>query len=294
MYYRRKILLSLFEVIGNELEKIRLQKLLMLLSVEQEISTFDFVPYKYGGFSFRANADLYTMTKYNQIEEKDKTWVRIEPKTFFLELKEKDQLALRKLASDFGHLSTTKLLDFTYKKYPYFAINSTILEKVVKGKDLKKVQQLIPKGREKGLFTIGYEGVSLETYLNKLIKNGVKALIDVRKNSRSMKYGFNKKQLKNACEGINIAFFHFSDLGIESNKRRQLVSQIDYDTLFMEYSTSTLSNTMDTQLEIIDLILKYNRVALTCFEADICQCHRKPLAESIVKIPKYNLNLIHI
>jgi len=61
MYYRRKILLAILEAFGGELEKLQLQKLLMLFSEEQEEKAFHFVPYKFGCFSFQANADLSTM-----------------------------------------------------------------------------------------------------------------------------------------------------------------------------------------------------------------------------------------
>ena len=50
MYYRRKTVLSLLEVFDNELEKIRLQKLLLLFTKKQESPAYDFVPYKYGAF----------------------------------------------------------------------------------------------------------------------------------------------------------------------------------------------------------------------------------------------------
>ncbi|WP_200885350.1 DUF488 family protein [Jejuia pallidilutea] len=60
------------------------------------------------------------------------------------------------------------------------------------------------------LFTIGYEGISLEHYLNKLIRNNIKLLCDVRKNALSMKYGFSKSQLKNACEGVCIKICSYS------------------------------------------------------------------------------------
>ena len=48
MYYRRKILLALLEAFDNKLDKISLQKLLMLLSKEQLKPDFHFVPYKFG------------------------------------------------------------------------------------------------------------------------------------------------------------------------------------------------------------------------------------------------------
>ncbi|WP_348602891.1 DUF488 family protein [Bartonella tribocorum] len=42
-------------------------------------------------------------------------------------------------------------------------------------------------------FTIGYEGKSLENYLNCLLENNIKILCDVRKNPISRKYGFSKR-----------------------------------------------------------------------------------------------------
>jgi hypothetical protein len=31
---------------------------------------------------------------------------------------------------------------------------------------------------------------------------------------------------------------------------------------------------------------------LTCFEANICQCHRKHLAEAIIQLPQWKYELI--
>ncbi len=69
MYYRRKIILSLLQVFDNKLDKIQLQKLLFLFSrYNIEKKTYDFVPYKYGCYSFQANQDLLTLKKYTWIE----------------------------------------------------------------------------------------------------------------------------------------------------------------------------------------------------------------------------------
>jgi uncharacterized protein (DUF488 family) len=144
------------------------------------------------------------------------------------------------------------------------------------------------------LFTIGYEGVSLEEYLNKLIINGIKVLCDVRKNSLSMKYGFSKTQLQKACEGVGIKYKHIPDLGIDSDKRQELNTQTDYNNLFTIYRNDILTKTRSQQEEIIELLKTYDRVALTCFEANIYQCHRKHLAEAIAKLPDFKYELKHI
>ncbi|MDG5800640.1 DUF488 domain-containing protein [Marinilabiliaceae bacterium ANBcel2] len=101
------------------------------------------------------------------------------------------------------------------------------------------------------MFTIGYEGISLEQYINKLIVNDIKVLCDVRKNSFSMKYGFSKKQLKTTCDGVGIAYIHIPEVGIESDKRQELNTQADYDKLFKIYKTDTLPQVTVKQEEIL-------------------------------------------
>lgn len=294
MYYRRKVLLSLLEVFDGQLEKIRLQKLLMLLSKFQEKPSFDFVPYKYGCFSFQANADLKTLIKYEQVNEDGKTWLKTDSKSYIPELKPKDKKALSDINKLYGKKTSDELLEITYKRYPFYAINSTIVDKVLNGTDLEKVNKIKNAFSDNKLFTIGYEGISLEAYLNKLIKYGVRALVDVRRNPLSMKYGFSKKQLETACNGVNINYYHVPELGIESDKRRELKTQSDYDLLFDYYKKSNLPNTIDSQNHVLELLKKHQRIALTCFEANIYQCHRKPLAESISKLPNFLWDVRHI
>jgi len=144
------------------------------------------------------------------------------------------------------------------------------------------------------LFTIGYEGISLEAYLNKLIKNNVQVLVDVRRNPLSMKYGFSKNSLKKFCENLGIQYMHFPEVGIDSNQRQELNTQKDYDELFEHYKLNNLKNTKQTQATILDVLKSNKRIALTCFEANICQCHRKSLAEAIVALPDFNYELKHI
>ncbi len=144
------------------------------------------------------------------------------------------------------------------------------------------------------LFTIGYEGISLEEYLNRLIRNNVKVLVDVRNNPLSMKYGFSKSQLKRFCENLGLLYVHLPEVGIQSEQRQQLKDQIDYDKLFEVYRKNNLTKTIPAQTEILLLLQEHKRIALTCFEANICQCHRKHLAEAIEKLPGFKYTVKHI
>jgi len=292
MFYRRKILLSLLQVFDNKLEKISFQKLLLLFSKLQSNPDYHFVPYKNGCFSFQANADFTTMVKYKQVVEEVNYWNKSDSNDYFSELKEHDRRTLLTIKRIYGGKSKNELLKITYTKYPYFALNSTIAHEVLSEDEYCAMTKLKPQVNSTVLFTIGYEGICLEEYINKLIINGIKVLCDVRKNALSMKFGFSKTQLRNAAEGVGIKYVHIPDLGIESDKRQELHTQTDYDNLFLQYRKVVLTKTHNQQEKIIQLLNIHKHVALTCFEANICQCHRKHLAESIISLCECELKHI--
>lgn len=294
MYYRRKILLSLLQAFDNQLEKLRLQKLLLLVSKLQDKPSFEFVPYIYGCYSFQSNADLCTMMKYEQVSKKGRMWLKTNNENYLSQLKEKDRKIILEIKRLYGHLTSNELIKYTYIHFPYYATHSRIAGSLLSLHEYIFVKNYIPDKKETTLFTIGYEGRTLENYLNRLIINGVKVLCDVRKNSISMKFGFSKSQLKYACEGVGIKYFHFPEFGIASNKRKVLETQTDYDVLFDEYKATILSSTSMEQFQLLKLLKREKRIALTCFEANIHQCHRKYLAESIANLSDFNYQLTHI
>jgi uncharacterized protein (DUF488 family) len=60
------------------------------------------------------------------------------------------------------------------------------------------------------------------------------------------------------------------------------------------YRNDILTNTHSQQQDILELLKTHKRVALTCFENNICQCHRKHLAEAIAMLPEFDYELKHI
>lgn len=93
---------------------------------------------------------------------------------------------------------------------------------------------------------------------------------------------------------LHIEYMHFADVGIQSEYRQELKTQEDYDNLFATYKKKTLPKTIPTQEKILDLLRVKKRIALTCFESDISQCHRKHLADAIVQLPGWTYALKHI
>jgi len=295
MYYRRKIVLALIQVFGGSLTAKSLQKYLFLLSREQVKKSFDFIPYKYGCFSFQANQDLSTMAKYGYISIEEGEYgrfIKLNSSDSFIELLEtEDKRALLDIKERFGTFSQKELIGYTYRHYPYYAINSSIADVLLSKEELIAVAKQKREFTEPRLFSIGYEGISLESYINKLIINDVHVLCDVRKNAFSQKYGFSKSQLKTACEGVGIQYIHIPKLGIDSELRQELKTQADYDRLFDQYEATTIRNNLEALLYLKSILESEKRVAVTCFEKNPAQCHRSRVAKALLQLPNIDCEL---
>jgi hypothetical protein len=294
MFYRRKIILALLQAFDGHLPKISLQKLLFLFANRQAEPDYDFVPYLYGCYSFSANADLTAMVRHEQLIEDRTSFTKTGSVDYIKMLNEKDKKILVDIKNTYGKLSTNSLMKLTYLNYQYYAINSVKAKEILTNEQYENILSVKPTSNKTILYTIGYEGISLEEYLNRLIKNDVKVLVDVRNNALSMKFGFSKTQLKTFCASLNIEYLHIPEVGILSEQRQELKTQIDYDNLFDVYKNQNLKKTITQQQQILNLLKDKKRIALTCFEANICQCHRKHLAEAIIKLPEWDFELKHI
>jgi uncharacterized protein (DUF488 family) len=295
MYYRRKIILALLEKFDNQLNKTDFQKLLMILSHYQKKPSYDFIPYKYGCFSFRSYSDISTMIKYDLIEEAtDNKWRKVTNESYLNSILPDDKKLIEYIYNNFKDKLGKKLIQYTYRKFPYYAINSLIAKDLLNKEELSIVSKHRNIINDPVIATIGYEGITLEEYINRLIYNDIKILIDVRKNPISMKIGFSKNQLSKACKSVNIEYAHIPEVGIDSKLRKELSDQESYDQLFKLYKLNfNSSEFLIGKKKIIDLVNVHGRVALTCFECNINQCHRKPLSENIMTALD-NIKINHI
>ncbi len=64
----------MLQALGGRAEKIRLHKLLLLYMAKRGEAAYHFVPYRYGAFSFQANADLVALTTRGLMANHEKEW----------------------------------------------------------------------------------------------------------------------------------------------------------------------------------------------------------------------------
>jgi len=136
MFYRRKLILAIIEKLGGGIEKIRFQKLLFLYAMNKAQPEYDFVPYKYGCYSFSAAADMATMVKKGIISESETTYNRTDKTDYFVQLKPTDQKILKDTLADYGRMNNSALIKYTYEKYPFYAIKSLIAHDVSRWKNI--------------------------------------------------------------------------------------------------------------------------------------------------------------
>lgn len=131
------------------------------------------------------------------------------------------------------------------------------------------------------LYTIGYEGRSIEEFMSAIAHVGV--LYDVRHNAISRRSEFNRAALENYCADEDIAYEHLPDLGIASAERRavNLRDKAQRKRLFRQYKKRLLKSDSDIHFFIDEYLSDHYAapVALMCYEADPTMCHRSVLAK---------------
>lgn len=294
VYGRQKVLLALLEEFGGVLKNTEMQKFLFLLSRLQEDKSYHFVPYKFGCFSFQVCEDKKKLTVRGILLDTEDWRLSYSGRKFRDDLSCEERENVWRIREKFGALRGKELLRYVYTKYPYYAINSSVANTVLNEDELEVVKRCRPRKNGQALYTVGYEGKSLEEYVNLLLKENIKIICDVRRNAFSRKYGFSKKAMSNALSSVGIGYEHFPRLGIDSKLRKSLSSQDDYNKLFSEYEGNVLSKESESLQQICTLLKDHKRVGLTCFERLPEMCHRTRVAQHVMRMREKRIDFREI
>lgn len=230
----------------------------------------DFLPYRYGPYSFSLQKELERMVRLGIVEEV----VSNEKKTCYyrlgvraaVSLPEQVQETVGCVVRDFQSLNDDALMQFVYRSYPSFTI-------------LSEVRRMKPRPVARpAVYTIGYEGTSIEGFLRKLIFTGIQSVLDIRHVAFSRRYGFSGGTLRNLCLRVDIEYNHVPELGIQPAVRRsRLTTEQSRQELLDEYERYVVPNKTEL-LEKLAERVKTKPSALLCFEADPNRCHRGRVA----------------
>jgi uncharacterized protein (DUF488 family) len=131
------------------------------------------------------------------------------------------------------------------------------------------------------VYTVSYEGRSLDEFLAGLRTQGVRLVADVREAPISRKLGYSKSALTAALERVGIAYCHIRALGCPKPIRDAYREDGDW----ARYTKAFLQHMGRQQTAIQDLVAltKEKRTALLCYEADFNRCHRTYVARAVAE-----------
>ncbi len=271
MYGRQKALL--YAVLQLEkhnipISKTYLDKFLFILGKESEINEcvkfYSFYPNRYGPFSNQFYLDIADLQSRGLINNKLHL---TSDGPASLEISKKAMTIVDAAVEEFADRN---LISYVYDNYPEYTLNSRLTGPATAKKD-------------PGIFSIGYEGHNIDSFLDILIQNRIDAVADLRYNPFSMNFAFTKSRLLHYLEGAGIDYLHIPELGIEGSYRKNLEKDGDYEQLFDFYSKELLPKHKDKVKDIAEMS-KDKRVAMLCFEHDKDHCHRGVVSNELEKI----------
>lgn len=140
------------------------------------------------------------------------------------------------------------------------------------------------------IYTIGYEGLNIDSFMSLLRENGVETVVDIRELPLSRKPGFSKKVLASTLSASGFEYTHISDLGCPKPIRNQYRADGNwrrYKVGFIKH----LATQGEAVKELVDLA-QSSTCALLCFEADFNLCHRSLVADEVRL--SYGMRVSHI
>jgi len=278
-----RTILFLLSDASTSITKLKLVKLLFLLNKEEIENTYDFLPYKYGPFSFQLYRDLSKLTQGGWIDEDSLQLNSSRRKEALDEIRSLPKILRDKLMNiyiAYGKLSEKELIKVVYRKYPEFTFKSEL-----------EFDTVSAPQAQLSIYTIGYEGASIDSFLNSLLQKGIQKLIDIRNNPVSRKWGFAKNTLAGLCKKVDVEYVHIPELGIPSDKRTLITTEDGHKKLLDEYEQIYLLSCKGLVSDTLSLI-EQTPSALLCMEADIQMCHRGRLAKKMGEISK--LPVVHL
>ena len=130
------------------------------------------------------------------------------------------------------------------------------------------------------IFTIGYEGTTMDEFLAALKAAGVERLIDVRALPLSRRPGFSKSLLRAALEEAGIEYVHLKALGTPAEGRSAARAGRHADLERIYAGQLELPEAIVQGAQMIELA-KEKPSALLCFEREPAHCHRTLLLDSV-------------
>jgi uncharacterized protein (DUF488 family) len=145
---------------------------------------------------------------------------------------------------------------------------------------------------KKKLFTIGYQGLTQDQFVDLVLNKGIKKIIDLRAVPLSRKKGFSKNKLEFKLNEIGLEYEHIESLGTPKAIREDFKTKGDFN-VFTKLYLDAISNENITLNNLSSKVIN-SVCCLLCFEKTPSECHRSIVANEIVKRSKTPIQISHL
>ncbi|MEY2340979.1 DUF488 family protein [Acidithiobacillus sp. IBUN Pt1247-S3] len=129
------------------------------------------------------------------------------------------------------------------------------------------------------VFTIGYEGLSINRFMSLLTRHDIETVVDIRELPLSRKPGFSKRALASVLNLSGLEYAHMIELGCPKSVRDRYREDDNWE----RYTEGFLNHLKAQGSAIAELsaLVRSSRCALLCFEANYNFCHRSMVANAV-------------
>ena len=134
------------------------------------------------------------------------------------------------------------------------------------------------------IYSLGYQNLSVELYVQNLVNAGVGIILDVREHAWSQRPAFVKSNLQKALSDAGMDYCHIKQAGNPSQNRKTARNARECLARYREHLRSN-RGCLDALLLMIRQAEEKGRPAcLTCYERKPKECHRSILVDELVKL----------
>lgn len=131
------------------------------------------------------------------------------------------------------------------------------------------------------LYTVGYEGLIIEDFLELLTSHRIEHLVDIRDAPISRGPGLSKTALAEATAAVSIRYSHERALGCPKPIRARQKANPDWGRYRRDFKRYLAAQGMS--LTELPATAERTATCLMCFEADATCCHRLFVAAAIAR-----------
>jgi uncharacterized protein (DUF488 family) len=141
--------------------------------------------------------------------------------------------------------------------------------------------------------TIGYEGATIERFLEALIDAEITCLVDVRAVPVSRKKGFSKRQLEQRLAEVGIRYVSLKGLG-DPKPGRDAARAGNYNDFRRIYRRHLETDVAQVDLKAVLELAYADNICMLCYEKNPTECHRSLVAGEMRRLGGLEIDHLYV